>query len=223
MKRMFSAARCDVELQARYGLYAATVLVLVISVAALASLPASGLVRLLPAVALNTLGITAFYFSIALALLERAEGSELARRVSPLRPREYLAARVATLALLGLVQQLAFGVTLLGIVPELLLLAFGTSLAAAILVLAGIVVAAGHHSISDLLLPSVSWLGLLLAPLVADVLEWHSPLLWLHPLNGPLTLMRAAVDSVPAWELTLALVSSLGWTVVAFGIALRRR
>lgn len=221
MRRLLSTARCDVELQARNGLYAATTFVLAITLAGLAALPTAGLARLLPAVALNALGVTAFYFSAALALLERAEGSAVARLITPLRPAEYLGARAATLALLGVVQHVATGLLLLGPAPGLLALAAGVGLAAAILALAGYAATAGRPSISEFLLPSVPWLALLLAPLVADVLGWRSPLLWLHPLQGPLALMRAAVAPAAPWESALGLVAGLGWTGAAFALALR--
>jgi fluoroquinolone transport system permease protein len=219
MSRMLSTLRCDAALQARNGLYAATGFVLVVTLAGLAALPAEGIARLLPAIALNSLGVTAFYFSAALALLERAEGSATARLVTPLRPAEYLGARAGTLALLGIVQHVAAGLLLIGPTAGLIALAAGVGLAAAILALAGYAATSGRASISDFLLPSVPWLALLLAPMVADVLGWRSPLLWLHPLQGPIALMRAAVTPAPAWEPALGLVLGLAWTAAAFTLA----
>lgn len=219
MRRLLSTARCDLELQARNGLYAATAFVLLIVLAGLASLPAAGLARLLPAVALNTLGVTAFYFSAALALLERAEGSATARLVTPLRPAEYLAARAGSLALLGVAQHLAMGFVLLGLTAALLPLAAGVALAAAILALAGYAATRGRRTISDFLLPSMPWLALLLAPLPADLLDWRSPLLWLHPLQGPLALMRAAVAPAPPWEPAAGLLAGLAWLGLFFALA----
>jgi len=96
------------------------------------------------------------------------------------------------------------------------------ALAAVILALAGFAAAAGHTALNSFLLPSVPWVGLLLTPMLADVLEWHSPLLWLHPLQGPLVLMRAAVSPVAPWELAIALISGLCWTAAAFALARRR-
>jgi fluoroquinolone transport system permease protein len=221
MSRLLASARCDMELQARNGLYFATGFVLLVTLALLAALPPSGLARLLPAVALNTMGVTAFYFSAALALLERAEGSASARLVTPLRPGEYLGARAATLGLLAVAQHLAMGLLLVGPAPALLALAAGVALAAAILALAGYAATAGRRAINDFLLPSVPWLALLLAPLVPDVLGWRSPLLWLHPLQGPLVLMRAAVAPTAAWELALALALGLAWTGAALWLARR--
>jgi fluoroquinolone transport system permease protein len=221
MRRLLITARYDAELQARNGLYTAVAFVLAVTMAGLAAIPAAGVARLLPAIALNTLGVTAFYFSAGLALLERVEGSATARLVTPLRPAEHLGARAATLALLAVAQHVALGLLLLGPVPELLALAAGAGLAAAILALAGYAAAAGRANISEFLLPSVPWLALLLAPMPADVLGWRSPLLWLHPLQGPLALMRAAVAPAPAWELWLGLALSVAWTAAALRLALR--
>jgi fluoroquinolone transport system permease protein len=219
--RLVSVIRCDIELQARNGLYAATGFVLLVSLWALVALPPAGLARLLPAVALNSLGVTGFYFSAALALLERAEGSDRARFVTPLHPAEYLAARATTLALLGLQQQLALGLLLLGPSPALLTLCAGVILAAAMLALAGYAATAGRHTIGDFLLPSLPWLALLLAPLVADLLAWRSPLLWLHPLQGPLALMRSAVAPAAPWEPVLGLCAGMAWTTICFALARR--
>ncbi len=221
MRRLLASARCDVELQARNGLYIATGFVLLVMLALLAALPPSGLARLLPAVALNTLGVTAFYFSAALALLERAEGSAKARLVTPLRPGEQLGARAMTLALLAIVQHTALGLPLVGPRPGLLALAAGVAIAAAILALAGYAATAGRTAINNFLLPSVPWIALLLAPIVPDVLGWRSPLLWLHPLQGPLVLMRAAVVPTAPWEAALALALGLAWLGGAFWLARR--
>ncbi|HMQ35064.1 MAG TPA: hypothetical protein PKD53_30380 [Chloroflexaceae bacterium] len=222
MRRLLATARCDLELQARNGLYLATGLVLLVMLAGLAALPPSGIARLLPAFALNTLAVTGFFFSAALTLLEAAEGSAAARSVTPLRAGEYLGARAATLALLGVAQQLAVGLLLLGPAPGLAPLATGVALAAAILALVGYALAAGKTSLGAMLLPSVPWLGLLLAPMLADVLDWRGPLLWLHPLQGPLALMRAAVAPAAPWELALSLALGLAWLGAAFALARRR-
>lgn len=221
MRRFGASIRCDLELQARNGLYLATAVVLLVTAAGLTALPPAGLARLLPAFALNSLAITAFFFSAALALLEAAEGSDLARAVTPLRAGEYLGARAATLALLGVGQHLAIGLLLLGPAPGLAWLAAGVALAAAQLALAGYALAAGSPSLSRLLVAAIPWLALLLAPLIADVFDWRSPLLWLHPLQGPLSLMRAAVAPVERWELGLALALGPAWVGALFALARR--
>ncbi len=222
MSRLLAAARCDIELQARGGLYHATGLVLLVTAAGLAAMPPSGIARLLPAFALNSLAVTAFFFGAALAMLEAAEGSAAALAVTPLRAWERLGARAATLAMLAVAQQLALGLLLLGPAPGLLPLAAGVALAAAILALAGHALAAGTTSLGAMLPPALPWLGLLLAPMLADVLEWRSPLRWLHPLEGPMALMRAAVAPAAPWETPLGLALGLAWLLAALALALRR-
>jgi fluoroquinolone transport system permease protein len=215
MNRIMATVRCELELQARNGLYYATGLVLLVLLAALAALPATGLARLLPAVTLNNLAVTAFFFSAAMALLETSEGSATARLVTPLRPGELLAARAATLALLGVIQHMALGLLLLGPSSGLVLLAAGVGLAAAILALLGHALAVGRRNLSEFVLAGGPWLALLLAPMIADVLDWRHPLLWLHPLQGPLVLMRAAMTPVASWEVGLALALALAWAGAA--------
>lgn len=203
--------RCELELQARNGLYYTVGFVLLVTLAVLATLPTTGLARLLPAVAFNNLAITAFFFAAALALLETSEGSATARRVTPLHQRELLVARAATLALLGVVQHLALGLLLLAPGRGLLLLAAGVGLAGAVMALLGHYLAAGRRDLSGFLWPALPWLALLMAPMIADVLEWQHPLLWLHPLYGALIFMRAAVAPVAWWELALGLALALLW------------
>jgi fluoroquinolone transport system permease protein len=221
VNRLLGSARCDLELQARNGLLLATIFVTLISVALLRALPSSGIARLLPAVALNSMGITAFFFSAALVLLERAEGSSIARLVTPLRPIDYLTARAGTLALLALIQNGAIALALLGFSPALLVFVAGAGLAALILALCGFAATHGQSTLSQLLLSAAPWLMLLLAPVLPDLLGWRSPLLWLHPLQGPLVLMRTAVASTEPGELAIAIVASAGWVGAAMRLAAR--
>jgi fluoroquinolone transport system permease protein len=221
--RMVATLRCELELQARNGLYYAVGFVLLVVLAVLATLPTTGLARLLPAVALNNLAITAFFFGAAMTLLETSEGSATARTVTPLRPGELLTARAVTLALLGLFQHGALALLLLGPVAGLGWLVLGVGLAAALLSLVGHGLAAGRRELSAFLLTALPWLVLLLAPMLADLLEWRHALLWLHPLYGPLMLIRAAVAPVEAWEIGLALVLGPLWVGVAFLFAVKRQ
>jgi fluoroquinolone transport system permease protein len=216
MRRILASARTDFEIELRGGLVLATVVVTAVSVAGLRALPPTGLVRLLPVVALQNLGITAFFFSMALVLLERSENSGTARAATPLRPGEFLAARVATLATLAAVQHASLGAALLGFQPQLVALVAGVVLACAVLVLAGFILAAGKESLGAALVPALLWLAVLLAPMAADVLEWRHPLLLLHPLQGAFVVMRAGVTPTAPVELAVALLAALAWTFAAF-------
>src|SRR5436305_5271778 len=79
MHRLLATIRCDLRLQQRNGFYYATAFVVAVYALGLSQLHASGarlnLAGLLPAVVLNNLMITSFYFIGALVLLEKTEGT----------------------------------------------------------------------------------------------------------------------------------------------------
>ncbi|MFV9507821.1 MAG: hypothetical protein AB4911_25005 [Oscillochloridaceae bacterium umkhey_bin13] len=222
LRRCWASLLCELELQARNGLYAATGFVVLVILATLVTLPTSGIARLLPALALNSLAITAFFFGAALSLLATAEGSAAARSVTPLRPAEALVARTLSLALLGGLQLVALGLVLLGLTPALGLLVLGAVLSAAILALFGAALAAGEQSLSQFVLRALPWLVGLLIPMITDVLDWHIPLLWFHPLEGPMSLMRAAIVPTTWPMILLGFGLALVWLGASFGFALRR-
>jgi fluoroquinolone transport system permease protein len=118
MNRLLATIRCDLRLQQRNGFYYATAFVVAVYALGITQLHTAGarlnLAGLLPAVVLNNLMITSFYFIGALVLLEKTEGTLAAQIVSPLRAGEYLAAKVITLTALALAYNLAVVALVLG-------------------------------------------------------------------------------------------------------------
>jgi fluoroquinolone transport system permease protein len=221
MSRLLAGVRCDLEVQLRNGLYYAVGFVMAISAAVLTAIPHDGLARLLPAITLNNLAVTAFFFMAALTLLERDEYSRMARFVTPLREQEYLGAKLLSLLIPALAQHLVLGLVLVGPRPELGWLAMGVALATVIMVAAGLGLALRYRSINEMLLPAVPWIGLLLLPMLSDILGFEHWLLLLHPLQGPVLLMRAGVAPLPAPLISVAIATGAIWTGVALVLAVR--
>lgn len=219
MSRLLSTIRCDIRLQHRNGFYYATAVVLAFYALGLGQLRAAGtqlnLGWLLPAIVLNNLLITTFYFIGALVLLEKAEGTLAAQIVSPLRDHEYLAAKLITLAGLALAYNLAVVALIVGFQFSVLALIAGIGTAAALLVMAGFVVVVRYDSINEYLLPSLPYAAVLLLP-IAYILGWDSPLMYLHPLQAPLVLMQAAFTPVAAWQLAYGVIGSIAWLCAGF-------
>ena len=214
MNRLLSTIRCDIRLQHRNGFYYATAFVVAVYALGLSQLHASGawvnLGWLLPAVLLNNLLITTFYFVGALVLLEKTEGTLAALVVSPLRAGEYLAAKVLTLTALALVYNLAVVVLIMGSGFGAPALIAGVGVMAALMVMAGFIAVARYDAVNEYLLPSLPYAAGLTLPL-AYVLGWDSPLLYLHPLQGPLVLLQAAFAPIAAWQLLYAALASALW------------
>jgi fluoroquinolone transport system permease protein len=222
MRRLLSTIGCDLRLQLRNGFYYATLFVVAIYAlgsSQLASLRPS-LSWLLPAMVLNNLVITTFFFVGGLVLLEKAEGSLRAQIVTPLRAGEYLAAKVITLMALALVHNLVTAWLLVGLTFAVLPLVAGVALASTLFVLFGFVAVARYESINEYMLPSALYGAPLLLPLLYTT-GWDSWLLYLHPLQAPVVLMRAASGPAGAWQLVYAVLYSGLWIALAYRLCLR--
>jgi fluoroquinolone transport system permease protein len=140
---------------------------------------------------------------------------------------EYLAAKVITLTGLALMYNLAVVAMVLGAAfGELLTdgralpLLAGVAAAAALLVMAGFVAVARYDAINEYLLPSLPYAAGLMLPL-AYVGGWESPPLYLHPLQGPLLLMRSAFEPLAAWHVVYGALASALWLGVGWWLCHR--
>ncbi len=216
--RIQATLLCDMRLQARNGFYYAAVVVAVITVVVLRLLPVADLRWLLPAMIVNNLIVNGFYFMAGLVLLEKAEGSIEAQIVTPLRSGEYLAAKVGTLALLSLVENVAITLAVTGFAFRPGLLLGGIVLGTALYALAGFVVVARYDGINTFLLPSVGYMLLLGLPLLTYFGIGQGTLvemiLLVHPLQPVLVLLRAAVEPAVPVMILYGLAAGAAW--VAF-------
>lgn len=216
MSRLTSTIRWDFQLQLRNGFYYVSAFVAAALVILLRQLPEVNWAQWWPVIIMENLLINSFYFMAGLVLLEKGEGTLEAQIVTPLRPWEYLNAKVLSLGMLALFETLLVIVLVSGIGFNWLLLVLGVLFLIAINTLYGFVVVARYDSISEFLLPSVIWtLGYSL-PLLYYFDIWRSWLMFLHPIQAPLVLMQAAFEPVPGWQIVYGLLYSILWVGVAF-------
>jgi fluoroquinolone transport system permease protein len=212
MRRLAATVACDARLQHRNGFYWAVGLVVAFWLLLATRLPALQWGLLLPVVVLNNLLITAYFFVGGLVLLEKAEGSLQARMVTPLRSAEYLASKVLTLSVLGLLENAVVVAAVARGVPRPHWLAAGTLLAGAMLCLFGFVVVSRYDSVNEYLMPSAAYTTLAMLPVVPYFGIAASPLWYVHPMQAPLLLLRASFAEVPAPLLAYSLAYGLLWT-----------
>ncbi len=217
-RRILATIWCDVRLQARNGFYYATAFVTAVWALGLSQLSGGslgiGIDTLMPAFVLDSMLVGTFYFMAGLVLLEKGEGTMEAQVVSPLRAGEYLLSKIITLASLSVGQYLLIALIFHGFTLGLLFLGAGVGLASAIYVLVGFASVARYNSVSDYLFPSVLYAGPLLLPLAAYVLQpggWVGYLVYLHPLEAPLQLIRAAFGPVEGWQIAYGVLYSGLW------------
>jgi fluoroquinolone transport system permease protein len=219
--RLLSILAWDVRLQFRHGFYYAAAFVAALTILGLVRLPPVNvsLGWLVPPLVASNLTVGTFYFMAGLVLLERGEGTLEALVVTPLRPAEYLASKVVTLTLLSVVENVTivavFSGARLGGNSGVLLLALGIALASALFVLAGFAVVVRYESINEFLAPSVPFVGLASVPVFLWLLGVDHVLLFLHPLQTTMLLIRAAFEPVPAWQIGAAAAYSAFWVGLA--------
>lgn len=216
LRRVGATMITDFRLQYRNGFYYAVVFVVTMIALAVWRFPGLDLDRFLPVLVLGNLPINTFFFIAGLVLLEKGEGTLDAQVVTPLRTGEYLASKAATLTLVSLLENGVLVVLLARFNFQILPLAAGIVLASVLCCLIGFALIARYDSINEYIFPSVLYNALLLLPILGNLEVWSSWLLYLHPLQGSLLLMRAAFEPIPVWQWLYALTSSLAWIGVAW-------
>ena len=167
------------------------------------------------------MNITAFYFIGGLVLLEKDEGSLEARIMTPLEISEYLLSKIITLTFLASAESLILAVLLSGADFRFLFLTGGIGLASVYFILAGFIAVSRYDSISDFLLPSIGYGGLASLPLLTAFAGWEHPLLYLHPLQAALVILKAAFIPVKSWNLVYGFVYGGIWIILLFNIGQR--
>jgi fluoroquinolone transport system permease protein len=208
-KRVVSSLGWEVVLQFRNGFYYAVGFIMLFWVMIYTQLPQLDLQPVLPGVLLGNLLVTTFYFMAGLVMLEKAEGSLVARSVTPLRSTEYLLVKVLALSLLVLAENLLIAGLFSGFHLSLLPLALGLALAGAIFALVGFLAVVRYDSINEFLLPSIPYTLLLMLPLLDFFDIVQSPLFAMHPVQAALVLMEGGFHPLTLLDWGYGLAYSL--------------
>lgn len=213
MRRLAATLACDLRLQYRNGFLLAAALVALIWVLGLSQVPDAVLDRLLPAFLVSNLIVNTFYFTAGQVFLEKEEGTLAMRDATPLRPHEYLASKAATLALLSVAESLIIVLSVRGPAFQPVLFILGIAAAAALLVLAGFAAISRYPSVNEFLLPSTLWVAAFVPPFLPAFGLADGRWLRLHPLDPPLTLLRASFAGAGAGEIAYGLAASAAWAL----------
>jgi fluoroquinolone transport system permease protein len=225
MTAFANALRWDIVVQARNGFYWATAFVVLVVGGLLLAVPAEARAdgaAWVPALLAVNLLITTFFFVAGLMLLERDEGTLTALAVSPFSPGRYLAVHIVTLTTLATVETVALVWIAFGSGGSWLLILSGTAALGIIYTGFGAAVATRYASVNALLLPASAMVALLLLPLLPHFGLAPRALFLLHPIEPPLTVIRAAYGAGGPADLAFGVAGSAFWFAVAFRWARQR-
>jgi len=213
------ALRWDVIVQARNGFYWASAFLIVAISALLLSVPETERAKAalwVPAILIINIQITTFFFVAGLMLLERDEGTLNALAVSPLSASGYLAMRTFSLTGLAAAETIVIVWIGFGTAGSWPLILGGTAALGVIYTGFGAAVATRYESVNALLLPASAFVAVLLLPLLPHFgLAPRLPF-FMHPLEPPMTLIRAGYGVGDRVDVAFGVLGSFGWSALAF-------
>ncbi len=221
MNRLFATIRVDARVQFRNGFYYAVVFFLLCWFVVLTQLPEVDWGYVLPVVVFGNLTAVSFYFMAGLVLLEKAEGTLEAQVVTPLTAWEYVVSKIVTLAALSLVEHLVIAWSAYGAGVGLVAFVSGVVVAGTLYSLVGFIAVARYDSINEYMFPSVLLVVVVSLPILHYVGVWEPVVMYLHPFQAPLVLLKGAFQPIDAREWVYALTSAVVWIAVLFRLGQR--
>jgi fluoroquinolone transport system permease protein len=219
MTAILNALRWDAIIQARNGFYWASAFLIIVISALLLLVPETARADSalwVPAILVINLQITTFFFVAGLMLLERDEGTLNALAVSPLSASGYLAMRTFSLTALAAAETIAIVWIGFGTGGSWSLILLGTAALGVIYTGFGAAVATRYDSVNALLLPASAFVALLLLPLLPHFGLAPSLPFIVHPLEPPMTLIRAGYGVADRIDVSFGILGSFGWSAIAF-------
>lgn len=220
--RLTAAIRHDLRFQFRHGFYYAYLLVTVLYVVLLRILPESirGMASVL--VIFSDPAALGCFFIGGIVLLEKGQNTLESLFVTPLRLREYLAAKVASLAVLAVASSVAIVLLAQGIPAHPGAFLTGVILSSVFFTLTGCILAARARDVNGYLLSVTLYLTVLSLPVLDYLGVAKSVLFYAFPTQASLVLLDAGFQSRPAWELWYGTAVLLAWSALAYTWAYRR-
>ncbi len=222
MRRLVSTFRMEVIHQYRQGFYFASVAIVFLWGAMISALVpwSTNLFPMYPSVMFGNMGITTFMFVGGLVLLEKSQRSLQGLAITPLRPEEYIFAKVGSLLVLvflesGLLTFLAFAIGFLPAINWFWMIA-GLVQGSILLTLLGFIVIVRFDSINEYLLPGGLLVGLLELPLLRFFGFHDNWFFYIIPTTGSMILMQRSLQDVESGKMIYAFIYPLIWIVIAF-------
>lgn len=221
--RLLHTVRNDAVIQFRSGFYFVGATVAFFVVGLLRLIPEEwplNLRLLIPAALLLNVMTTTFYFVAGLVLLEKSQGTLAALVVTPLRVGEYLGSKAATLAFLAMAENAVVLLLFYGVDFEPVVLLVGMTALCVFYTLIGFAAVSRYDSINQFLMPSAALVTVLTLPLL-EHFGFVGRMMYVHPVQPYLVLIRSAFTAVSAPELVYAMTTGAAWLAVAYIMAKR--
>lgn len=210
MNRLLTAAKTDIIVQFRNGLYHVGLGVGAITAIIISQLIGIDAMSLAMAgIMILVVGASTVLYVAAMILFEQDEGTIYATLISPLTPGQYLAAKIISLSLLASLEALTMfygaiaimyfqGIEI--ILPNFIILSLSLLSICIIFVLMGVILVVRYKSITDFIMPMAGLMLILSLPIIYFI-GLSDNWLWLaFPISAPTMLMLGAFDGLQNWQ-----------------------
>lgn len=197
----------DMKFQSKYGFYFLYTVLTVIYIFALIAMPQSWRHQIAVFLILFDPAAMGLFFMGAIVLLEKSQKIPCALAVSPIQTKEYVMAKVVSLAIISVVVAIILAVA--SEFPHLILVAIGTLIASILFTLGGIIAACYINSLNQFILYIVPIEVIGLLPVI--VYFFNGGLSWLqyYPTNVCLDLIMGKIPSLLAMGFTFLSILTL--------------
>lgn len=203
----------DMRFQAKYGFYFLYAVLTVIYFIILSALPENWLEKAAAVLIFSDPASMGLFFMGAIVLLEKNQHTPCALAVSPVRPMEYIAAKVGSLAVISLAVAaiLAFSAN----VTHLHIVLLGTAVSGVIFTLLGIVIATGITSLNQFILWTVPIEAACFVPAVLHLFKITPAWLRYYPFNVCMDMVSGHTPSA-AGALGIAATTAVLFVLAEF-------
>ncbi|MEM7802302.1 MAG: hypothetical protein AAF633_24125 [Chloroflexota bacterium] len=221
MSRLLNSIRLDTQLQVRNQLYNIVIPIAILFGLGMAYFFTQDQLHIgIPVLFLLATAGTGYIFAAAMILFEKQEHTLDALVVTPLRPREYLNAKIISMTNIALVE----GIVLIicayiiwyGFDFNSPLYLLGCILLQIMFTIVGIIVVVRYDKINDFLMPSGLIAIVAELPTLALLIDWEPIWFYLIPTYPPLLVIWAAFEPLPTGQILFGIVGSLVWIAIFY-------
>lgn len=220
MRKVIQGLKWELIIQIRFKIYLAALFVVGVWAVILIPMERQYKVVFVPVILFIDLAIIGFYFMGAMFLLEKEQKTLQALIVTPIRIGMYFFSKVFSLTLLSIIVSTALIFVSYDIARiKIGLFIIGITLNSIIYTLTGFITVCKYNSISEYLVPSWFYLFITQIPLIdyfnlVSNNSWIHWILFLHPTQGPLCLIKSAFVNFSNLQVLLSIIMSIIWIVI---------
>ena len=197
----------DIRFQAKYGFYFLYAVLTVIYTIALFAVPRSWKENTAAILIFSDPASMGLFFMGAIVLLEKSQNTPCAFAVSPVRPMEYIIAKVSSLSVISLV--VAAILALVSNVNNLYIVLLGTVISSAIFTLLGIIIATKIISLNQFILWTIPIEMVCFVPAILHLFKITPAWLRYYPINVCMEMVSGCAPSGIGILVVIALTAIL--------------